>query len=176
MTDIIHYSHLNPAFGPVFVAKTAKGVCFINLSKISEAGFQSLLRKKFQKQSIRDDSALKSVTNELRDYFNGNKVNFKSLLDLKTGTIFQRMVWDKIAEIPHGELRTYKWIASEIGNINAVRAVGNAVGKNPVPPIIPCHRVIRTDGKLGGFSSGIPLKKWLLKLENSSLPDHRMTP
>ncbi|MCR4289151.1 MAG: MGMT family protein [Candidatus Scalindua sp.] len=59
----------------------------------------------------------------------------------------------------------------EIGNINAVRAVGNAVGKNPVSPIIPCHRVIRTDGKLGGFSSGIPLKKWLLKLENSFLPD-----
>ena len=101
----------------------------------------------------------------LLDYFNGNQVNFKSILDLRIGTIFQRKVWDKISEIPYGELRTYKWIASEIGNLNAVRAVGNAVGKNPVPPIIPCHRVIRTDGNLGGFSSGISLKKWLLKLE-----------
>ncbi len=170
MTDIIHYSRLNPPFGPVFVAKTVKGICFINLSKISEAGFQSLLGKRFRKKPIRNDEKLKSVISELLDYFNGNQVNFKSLLDLRTGTIFQRSVWDKIAEIPHGELRTYKWIASEIGNINAVRAVGNAVGKNPVPPIIPCHRVIRTDGKLGGFSSGIPLKKWLLKLEKSSLP------
>jgi methylated-DNA-[protein]-cysteine S-methyltransferase len=170
MTDIIHYSCLNPPFGPVFVAKTVKGIFFINLSKISEAGFQSLLRKKFKKEPIRDDEKLKSVLNEMRNYFSGNQVNFKSLLDLRIGTVFQRKVWDKISKIPHGELRTYKWIASEIGNINAVRAVGNAVGKNPVPPIIPCHRVIRTDGKLGGFSSGIPLKKWLLKLEKSSLP------
>jgi O-6-methylguanine DNA methyltransferase len=169
MTDIIHYSCLNPPFGPVFVAKTVKGICFINLSKISEAEFQSLLRKKFKKEPIRDDEKLKSVLNEMRNYFSGNQVNFKSLLDLRIGTVFQRKVWDKISKIPHGELRTYKWIASEIGNINAVRAVGNAVGKNPVPPIIPCHRVIRTDGKLGGFSSGIPLKKWLLKLEKSSL-------
>ncbi len=171
MTDIIHYSCLNPPFGPVFVAKTAKGICFINLSKISEAGFQSLLRKRFQKKPVRDDEKLKNVINELLDYFNGKKVNFKFLLDLRIGTIFQRKVWNKISEIPYGELRTYKWIANEIGNTNAVRAVGNAVGKNPVPPIIPCHRVIRTDGKLGGFSSGISLKKWLLKLEKSPLPD-----
>lgn len=166
MKDIIHYSCLNPPFGPVFVAKTIKGICYINLSKISEVGFQSLLRKIFQKNPIRDDEKLKSVINELLDYFNGNQVNFKSILDLRIGTIFQKKVWDKISEIPYGELRTYKWIASEIGNINSVRAVGNAVGKNPVSPIIPCHRVIRTDGNLGGFSSGISLKKWLLKLEN----------
>ena len=170
MTDIIHYSYLNPPFGPVFVAKTVNGICYINLSKISEASFQSLLRKKFQKKPIRNNEKLKSVLNEMRDYFNGNQVHFKSSLDLRIGTVFQRKVWNKIGKIPYGELRTYKWIASEIGNINAVRAVGNAVGKNPVPPIIPCHRVIRTDGKLGGFSSGIPLKKWLLKLEKSSLP------
>ncbi len=170
MTDIIHYSCFDSPFGPVFVAKTIKGVCLINLSKISEAGFQSLLRKRFRKKPSRDDRKLKSVINDLLDYFNGKKVNFKFLLDLRIGTIFQRKVWNKISEIPYGELRTYKWIASEIGNLNAVRAVGNAVGKNPVPPIIPCHRVIRTDGNLGGFSSGISLKKWLLKLEKSSLP------
>ena len=170
MEDIIHYSCLNSPFGPVFVAKTAKGICFVNLSNISEAGFQSLLRKKFGKKSVRDDEKLKSVINELLDYFNGNQVDFKSLLDLRTGTIFQRKVWEKISEISYGELRSYKWIANKIGNPNAVRAVGNAVGKNPVPPIIPCHRVIRSDGKLGGFSSGIPLKKWLLKLEQASLP------
>ncbi len=165
MTDIIHYSCFDSPFGPVFVAKTIKGVCFINLSKISEAGFQSLLRRQFQKEAIRDDRQLKSVINELLDYFNGNKVNFKSILDLSIGTIFQRKAWGQISKIPYGELRTYKWIAREIGNLKAIRAVGNAVGENPVPPIIPCHRVIRSDGNLGGFSSGISLKKWLLKLE-----------
>lgn len=171
MKNIIHYSSLDSPFGTVFVAKTIKGVCEVNLEKISEAGFQSFLRKRFQKKAIRDDRKLKSVVNELRDYFNGNQVDFKSILDLSVGTIFQMKVWNKIREIPYGELRTYKWIAREIGNVNAVRAVGNAVGKNPVPPIVPCHRVIRTDGNLGGFSSGISLKKWLLKLEKSYLSD-----
>jgi methylated-DNA-[protein]-cysteine S-methyltransferase len=165
MTDTIHYSSFDSPFGPVFVAKTIKGVCFINLSNISEAGFQSLLQKRFRKKAVRDDRQLKDVINELLDYFNGNQVNSKSILDLSRGTIFQRKVWGQISKIPYGELRTYKWIAGKIGNLNAVRAVGNAVGKNPVPPIIPCHRVIRSDGSLGGFSSGISLKKWLLKLE-----------
>ena len=71
---------------------------------------------------------------------------------------FKERFGKKVSEIPYGELRSYKWIASEIGNPDAVRAVGNAVGENPVPPIIPCHRVIRSDGRLGGFSSGIALK------------------
>ncbi len=165
MRDIINYSCLDSPFGPVFIAETFRGVCLVSLSKISEAKFQSLLRKRFQKEVNRDDKRLKNVIHELSSYFNGQKVNFKSILDLSIGTEFQRKVWEKVSEIPYGEQRTYKWIAYEIGNPHAVRAVGNAVGKNPAPPIIPCHRVIRSDGNLGGFSSGIALKKWLLKLE-----------
>ncbi len=165
MRDIISYSYLDSPFGPVFIAETIRGVCFVSLSKISEAKFQSLLRKRFRKDAIRDNRKLKNVIRELSSYFNGHQVNFKSILDLSIGTEFQRKVWEKVGEIPYGELKSYKWIADEIGNLHTVRAVGNAVGKNPVPPIIPCHRVIRSDGKLGGFSSGIALKKWLLKLE-----------
>ena len=165
MRDIINYSCLDSPFGPVFIAETIRGVCFVSLSKISETKFQSFLRKRFQKEVIRDDKRLKNIIHELSNYFNGHRVNFKSILDLSIGTEFQRKVWKKVSEIPYGELRSYKWIANEIGNLHAVRAVGNAVGKNPVPPIIPCHRVIRSDGKLGGFSSGIALKKCLLKLE-----------
>ncbi len=165
MRDIINYSCLDSPFDPVFIAETIRGVCLVSLSKISETKFRSLLRKRFQKEVIRDDKRLKNVIHELSIYFNGHRVNFKSILDLSIGTEFQRKVWEKVSEIPYGELRSYKWVANEIGNPNAVRAVGNAVGKNPVPPIIPCHRVIRSDGKLGGFSSGIALKKWLLKLE-----------
>jgi len=166
MRDTVYYSCLDFPFGPVFVSKTIKGVCLVTLSKISEAEFQSLLRKRFQKEATRDDRKLKIVINELSGYFNGCRVAFNSQLDLSIGTEFQRRVWEKVSEIPYGESRSYKWIADEIGHPHAVRAVGNAVGKNPVPPIVPCHRVIRSDGKLGGFSSGIALKKWLLKLEN----------
>ncbi len=171
MTDKIHYSCFDSPFGLVFVAKTIKGVCLVNFSKISEAVFLSILKTRFQKGATRDDNKLKRIRNELFDYFNGHRVNFKALLDLSIGTKFQRKVWDKVSEIPYGEIRTYKWVAKSIGNVHAVRAVGNAVGKNPVPPIVPCHRVVRSDGCLGGYSSGISLKKKLLKLERNHLPD-----
>jgi O-6-methylguanine DNA methyltransferase len=87
------------------------------------------------------------------------------LLDLSTGTKFQRKVWLKVKEIPYGELRYYKWVTRAIGNTYASRAVGNAVGRNSVAPILPCHRVVRSDGSLGGYTSGITMKKRLLKLE-----------
>ncbi len=129
MKDIISYSCLDSPFGPVFIAETIRGVCFVSLSKISEARFQSLLRRRFQKKVIRDDKRLKNIMHKLSSYFNGHRVNLKSMLDLSIGTEFQRKVWKKVSEIPYGELRSYKWIANEIGNPNSVRAVGNAVGK-----------------------------------------------
>ena len=84
------------------------------------------------------------------------------------GTNFQRTVWKEISKIPYGETRTYKDLAIAIGKPNSSRAVANACGKNPYPVIIPCHRVIRSDGKLGGYSGvgGVKKKKELLKLEN----------
>ena len=84
------------------------------------------------------------------------------------GTKFQRTVWKEISKIPYGETRTYKDLAIAIGKPNSSRAVANACGKNPYPVIIPCHRVIRSDGKLGGYSGvgGVKKKKELLKLEN----------
>ena len=84
------------------------------------------------------------------------------------GTNFQRTVWKEISKIPFGETRTYKELAIAIGKPNSSRAVANACGKNPYPVIIPCHRVIRSDGKLGGYSGvgGVKKKKELLKLEN----------
>tara|TARA_B100001287_G_scaffold155744_1_gene131010 strand:+ start:1007 stop:1282 length:276 start_codon:yes stop_codon:yes gene_type:complete len=84
------------------------------------------------------------------------------------GTNFQRTVWKEISKIPFGETRTYKDLATAIGKPNSSRAVANACGKNPYPVIIPCHRVIRSDGKLGGYSGvgGVKKKKELLKLEN----------
>ncbi len=129
MRDIISYSCLDSPFGPVFIAESIRGVCLVSLSKISEVKFQSLLRKRFQKEVIRDDKRLKNVIRELSSYFNGQRVNFKTILDLSIGTEFQRKVWEKVSEIPYGELKSYKWIADEIGNPNGVRAVGNAVGK-----------------------------------------------
>ena len=90
------------------------------------------------------------------------------LKDIK-GTDFQILVWKEILKIPYGETRTYKEIAQAIGKPNSSRAVANACGKNPYAPDIPCHRVIRTDGKLGGYSGvgGVKMKEKLLKIENT---------
>lgn len=81
------------------------------------------------------------------------------------GTDFQRLVWDAIYQIPYGEARSYKWIAEQIGRPKAVRAVGSATGSNPITIIIPCHRVIGSNGKLGGYGGGLERKRQLLSLE-----------
>lgn len=86
-------------------------------------------------------------------------------LDLSGLTPFQKKVLEVVKTIPYGETRSYKWVAERIGNPKAVRAVGQALKKNPYPGIIPCHRVIRSDGKLGGYSKGTQKKKKLLKQE-----------
>ncbi len=168
MTDKIYYSGFYSPFGPVFVASTPKGVCLVSFSKITETKFLSLLRKRFQKDIIRNDKVLANVKKSLLDYFSGCPVRFKVPLDLSIGTQFQRKVWHKVREIPYGELRSYKWVARSIGRAHASRAVGNAVGQNPVAPIVPCHRVVCSDGSLGGYSSGITIKKRLLNLEEIS--------
>ena len=85
---------------------------------------------------------------------------------ISVGTPFQQRVWKAIATIPRGEVRSYAWLARKIGNPKAVRAVANACGKNPIPYVVPCHRVIASDGSIGGFTGGIEKKRRLLAREN----------
>lgn len=101
----------------------------------------------------------------LRRYFSGRRVSFALPLDLREATDFQRAVWKAAAKIPYGETRSYGWIAKKIGRPKAARAVGQALGDNPVPIIVACHRVIGSSGGLGGFSGGLPMKRYLLGLE-----------
>lgn len=103
-------------------------------------------------------------------YFAGQPFDTATLpVRVEGGTHFQNEVWDAIREIPHGEVRSYRWIAEKIGNPKAVRAVGSAVGANAVSIFIPCHRVIRSDGSLGGYGGGIERKRQLLALEGYSV-------
>jgi len=103
----------------------------------------------------------------LRTYFSGHKVAFPDKLDLFRATHFQREVWEITRLIPYGETRSYAWVAEQIKRPKAMRAVGQALSKNPLPIIVPCHRVVASDGKLGGFSGGVEMKKCLLSLETS---------
>lgn len=102
---------------------------------------------------------------DFRAYFSGKKVTFSYALDDEKFTPFERAVWAAMREIPYGETRSYRWLAEKVGKPRAARAVGNACGKNPFLIVQPCHRVVGPGGTLGGFSSGLALKKGLLRLE-----------
>ena len=108
---------------------------------------------------------------ELLDrYFSGKPLDVSEIsIQVDSGTPFQHKVWDSIQQIPYGELRSYKWIAEQIGKPKAVRAVGNAVGANPISIFRPCHRVIRSNGALGGYGGGLERKRQLLTLEGHTI-------
>ncbi len=113
----------------------------------------------------KDTKLLVKAKNELEEYFDGKRKEFD--LPLKQeGTEFQKKVWNALSKIPHGETRTYKEIAKMIGNEKASRAVGMANNKNNIPIIIPCHRVIGSNGKLVGYALGLDIKQYLLDLES----------
>jgi len=110
----------------------------------------------------------KDLMERLKVYFSGHKVAFPDKLDLSRATHFQREVWELTRLIPYGETRSYAWVAEQIKKPQAVRAVGQALSKNPLPIVVPCHRVVASDGKLGGFSGGVEMKRHLLSLEASA--------
>ena len=117
---------------------------------------------------LSDDKAwLKKAGKELKEYFKGKRKRFTLRIDVDRlfATDFQKKVWKGLLKIPYGKLVSYGDLAKMIRRPKAVRAVGSACGKNPIPIIIPCHRVIAGNGKLGGFSCGLWRKKWLLKHE-----------
>ncbi len=105
------------------------------------------------------------LTERIESYFNGERVNFPDRLDLSWASPFQKRVWETTQSIPYGETRAYAWVAGKVGILKAARAVGQALARNPLPIIIPCHRVICSDGTLGGFSDGKLLKQRLLEME-----------
>lgn len=104
------------------------------------------------------------LAKRLKAYFSGERVDFPDRLDLSQATDFEREVWRITQTIPYGETRSYGWIAKRLGKRGA-RAVGQALARNRLPVIIPCHRVVASDGSLGGYSGGVELKRALLRLE-----------
>jgi methylated-DNA-[protein]-cysteine S-methyltransferase len=160
----IYYSSISTFFlKNVFVASTERGLCKIDFL-ISEKEFVRELKKRFAGEVLRDDRKNKKVLTQLERYLEGKLKEFDCPLDPR-GTAFEMRVWSELGKIPYGETRSYKDIARAIGRPNAFRAVGNANGANPIPLIVPCHRVIESNGGLGGYGQGIEVKKRLLELE-----------
>jgi methylated-DNA-[protein]-cysteine S-methyltransferase len=110
-------------------------------------------------------SVLKEAVSQLNDYFEGKRTNFDFVLNPK-GTEFQQKVWKGLLEIPFGKTMSYLQLSKKLGDVKAIRAVASANGKNPLWIVVPCHRVIGTDGSLTGYAGGLWRKKWLLEHEN----------
>jgi methylated-DNA-[protein]-cysteine S-methyltransferase len=128
---------------------------------------KSLTSVKFRKpdKMIRRKNSVKQVARELQEYFEKGREMFTVKTTLEKGSAFDHKVWLTLTEIPYGETRTYKWLAEKVGSPNASRAVGQSLSRNPLPIILPCHRVIESDGSIGGYSAGSGIKRRLLDIE-----------
>ena len=110
----------------------------------------------------------------LKRYLSGEKTDYPDKLDLTGATPFQQRVWSVVRTIPYGETRSYAWIAGQSSSPDSARAVGQAMAKNPLPIVIPCHRVISSNGSLGGFAGELIMKKYLLDMEAARVKDYRV--
>ncbi len=164
------YKIFKTASGWAGVAGTKHGICRIVFPQRTKLRAYGELDTGVPDPSeCHDSPVLREAGQLLRRYFAGKAVSFDLPLDVRYYTKFQQAVWRAAAEIPYGETRSYLWVAERIGSPRAVRAVGQALGANPVPIIIPCHRVVSSSEGLGGFSGGLALKKKLLCLEAESV-------
>ncbi len=154
--------------GEIFFAASDKGLTDLFVGESRESVL-SLIKCKYQKSPIAHPSGSSEVlfslvTENLKKYFKGAEFDFSFPLDL-TGTEFQIEVWSAMVKIPYGKTVSYKQLAFAVNRPLASRALGSACGKNPIPIIIPCHRVISSDGSIGGFSLGVEKKKILSVIE-----------
>ena len=158
----MNYSYLESPIGTLLIAGDADAIHEINFPKNGHARKPQADWKESSRGPVSD------ALRQLREYFAGKRTEFDLPLSPK-GTEFQRGVWRRLQEIPYGETISYGELAKRVGNPKASRAVGAANGQNPIPIVIPCHRVIGANGKLTGFGGGLPTKEKLLALEARQL-------
>lgn len=153
----------------MYIAATSKGLCYVGShNKSFEELSQWVMNRIPNRVLLQDDKRLHPYAAELTEYFQGKRKSFAMTSDLY-GTSFQLAVWNALREIPYGQTQSYSDIANHIQKPAAVRAVGAAIGANPVLITIPCHRVIGKNGALTGYRGGVEMKKQLLRLECESL-------
>ncbi|MFZ5627263.1 MAG: methylated-DNA--[protein]-cysteine S-methyltransferase [Bacillota bacterium] len=166
--EIIRWSEMLSPIGPLVLVSTEKGLCRLALPGEGQTSLVEWLSRTWPEDvSIeRDLRAHRRVMEQLGAYFAGELQEFDLPLDLR-GSQFQLQVWQELQKIPYGETRTYQDIAVNVGKPRAVRAVGQANNRNPIPVIIPCHRVIGKSGALVGYGGGLEVKLYLLGLEGA---------
>jgi O-6-methylguanine DNA methyltransferase len=169
MQDTIAWASMRSRFGVIRVATTPRGVCKITLGKETAEDFLGWLERHvgFAPRKPERSGLVVLALDQIAGYLQGERREFDLPLDLR-GTDFQRRVWAAVAAIQYGETRTYAQVARAIGKPLAVRAVGAANGANPLPLVVPCHRVLGSDGSLTGYGGGLDVKRKLLDMESRS--------
>lgn len=169
------YSDMETPIGHLTLVCTKKGLCRIDFD-YGDSALQNIRRwssRFFLKNEMqRDDIALQGIKDQLNEYFQGERLQFDCELDF-LGTSFQKLVWNELITIPYGEVRSYKQVAQAIGSPKAVRAIGGANNKNNIPIVVPCHRVVGSNGALVGYGGGLHIKEKLLSIEGNPLMKKR---
>lgn len=169
-TRKIYYDILkSKRLGNVLLASTEVGLLRVLFPLVHRHPTELLWKMAPGAEVVRDRAKLKSVARQMKEYLQGKRRTFKLTLDLGSQTAFRRRVLRKAAEIPYGDTISYGALAKRCGRPGGARAVGQAMANNPIPIIVPCHRVLASDGGLGGYSGGLKYKKMLLKLEGVDL-------
>ena len=162
------YDVVDSPVGPLFLAATARGVCRISYDAEPERQEEQLARA-YGVRVLRAPRAVDEAKRELDDYFEGRRTAFELPLDLELVAPFHREVLAELARVPYGETTTYGTLAAQAGRPAAARAVGTVMNRNPIPIVLPCHRVVGANGKLVGYAGGLHVKEALLRLEGAML-------
>jgi methylated-DNA-[protein]-cysteine S-methyltransferase len=166
----VAYELADTPLGGLLLAKTERGLCRIEYDPEPDRGVEALARA-FGRRVLRTPGALDDVRRQLDEYFDGGRRDFDLHLDLRLATQpFSRRVLEQLAQVPYGEVTTYGALAARAGRPKAARAVGTVMNRNPIPIVLPCHRVIGASGSLVGYGGGLPRKEALLKLESALDP------
>ena len=166
--DTLYWSLLEHGHWSLYAAASENGLCFVGSESADFEELNNWARARMPKHSlVRDDQFMAPYLAEITEYLEGSRLRFDMDLHFQ-GTPFQEKVWTALQAIPYGQTHTYSDIAEQIGRPSAVRAVGAAIGANPILITIPCHRVIGKDGFLTGYRGGIEMKKKLLELEKGA--------
>jgi methylated-DNA-[protein]-cysteine S-methyltransferase len=164
----VAYTTLDSPVGPVLVAATRRGLVRISFGAIyDEEAVLADLSARVSPRVVEAPSYFDAVRRELDEYFHGQRTRFDLPLDWSLTGGFGRRVLEHTARIPYGDVSTYKEVAAKAGSPQGARAAGNALGSNPIPIVVPCHRVLHSGGGLGGYGGGVDRKEFLLKLEGA---------
>lgn len=170
--NALYYDTLEDTpLGPLHIAVSDQGIVALNFGRPQE-GFLRWLERRTGLKPVQDPGRVAPVARQVREYLAGKRRRFDVAVDLRLMTEFQRRVLLRVAQVSAGEIATYGQVARWLGKPRAARAVGQALARNPIPLVIPCHRVLASDGSLGGYSGGdgLPTKRRLLQMEGAHLP------